>query len=200
MLKISVAAEIDHAMRQLQTIRQAEQFRFSVAKALTATASQVQQEVRKNMPGRFTIRRPWVVNGILIEKATKQNLTATVYSRDKFMGLQEVGGAKGPLRNYLALPTSMVRRTKKDLIAKADRPKNLGDKVEMIEFNGHKWLALKRGRKGANGNKLRLLYLLVPRAQIKSRLGLGEDAARVAKARFVQNLNDAMQFALRTAR
>lgn len=200
MIKISVSSEIENAIRQLQTISEAQQFRFAVAKALTNTAVEVQKEVRKNMPGRFTLRRQWVVNGILVERATKDSLTATVYSRDKFMGLQEVGGPKSPLHQYLALPTSMVRRTKTDVISKADRPKNLGDKVEVIEFEGHKWLALKRARKGANNQRLRLLYLLVPRAQLQKRLGLGEDAQKVAKLRFSQNLKDAMEFALRTAR
>lgn len=200
MIQISVSSEIENAIRQLQTISEAQQFRFAVAKALTATAVEVQKEVRKNMPGRFTLRRQWVVNGILVERATKDNLTATVYSRDKFMGLQEVGGPKSPLRQYLALPTSMVRRTKTDMITKADRPKNLGDKAEVIEYEGRKWLALKRPRKGANNQRLRLLYLLVPRAQLQKRLGLGEDAQKIARLRFSANLRDAMEFALRTAR
>ena len=47
---------------------------------------------------------------------------------------------------------------------------------------------------------LRLLYLLVPRAQLQKRLGLGEDAQKVAKLRFSENLKAAMEFALRTAR
>ena len=135
-----------------------------------------------------------------MERATKENLTATVYSRDKFMGLQEIGGTKGPLRNYLAVPTRMVKRTPTDMIRKADRPKALGDKVEVVDYKGHKYLALKKGRKGNSGNQMRLLYLLIPRADIKKRLGLGDDAIKVARARFSQNLKDAMQFAMRTAR
>ena len=200
MIKITVASEIEKAVRQLKTIAEERQFKFSVAKALTNTAVEVQKEVRKNMPQRFTIRRQWVVNGIKMERATKDNLTATVYSRDKFMGLQELGGPKSPLRNYLALPTSMVRRTKTDVIKMADRPKNLGDKVEIVEIEGRKWLALKRPRKAANGQRLKLLYLLVPRARLQKRLGLGDDAIKISKQRFTENLRAAMEFALRTAR
>lgn len=200
MLQVSVKSEIENAIRQLQTIGQAKQFQFSVAKALTNTAYDIQKEVRKNMPQRFTLRRQWVVQGIRVDRATKDSLTATVYSRDKFMGLQELGGPKSPLRNYLAVPTSMVRRTKTEMIAKSDRPKNLGNRAEIIELHGKKWLALKRDRKGANGNRLRLLYLLVPRAQVKKRLGLGDDAAKIARLRFTENLKSAMEFAMRTAR
>lgn len=197
---ISVQTDIERAMKQLHSITEREQFRFSVAKALTKTAVDVQKELRKNMPGRFILRRQWIVQGIQIERATKTNLTAAVFSRDKFMKLQETGGQKNPLRNYIAIPTSMVKRTKTDLISRADRPSALGDKAEVIELNGHKWLALKKARKAGNGQRLKLLYLLVPRAQMKERLGLAKDGERVARAMFMQNLREALDQAVRTAR
>lgn len=199
-MNISVQTDIERAIRQLKTLTEREQFRFSVAKALTKTAADVQREVRKNMPSRFILRRQWIVQGIQIERATKQNLEAMVFSRDKFMKLQETGGQKNPLRNYIAIPTSMVKRTKTDLITKADRPASLGDKAEVIEMNGHKWLALKKPRKAAGGQRLKLLYLLVPRAQMKERLGLAKDGERVARARFSDNLREALEQTVRTAR
>jgi len=197
---VSVQTDIEKAIKQLRSFTEREQFRFAVAKALTKTAVDVQREVRKNMPSRFILRRQWIVQGIQIERATKQNLTASVYSRDKFMKLQEAGGQKNPLRNFIAIPTSMVKRTKTDMVARADRPAALGDRAEVIELNGHKWLALKKARKAANGQRLKLLYLLVPRAQLKERLGLAKDGERVARARFVDNLREALEQAVRTAR
>lgn len=200
MLQINVQSDIAAAMRRLSSITEKQQFAFATARALTQTAAQVQTEVKKNMPSRFTLRRQWIVQGIRIERATKSNLTATVYSRDAFMGRQEFGGPKSPLRNYLAIPTSMVRRTKTDLVRKSDKPGALGDKASVVDVNGRKYLALKRPRKGANGKKLRLLYLLVPRASIKKRLGLTEDGVRVARAQFVKNLEQSLEDALRSAR
>jgi len=197
---VSVQTDIEKAIRQLQSITEKQQMAFAVAKALTKTAVDVQREVQNNMPSRFIIRRPWVLKGIQVERATKQSLTATVYSRDKFMQLQEFGGTKNPLRNYIAIPTSMVKRTKTDIIARSDRPGALGDKAEIIELNGHKWLALKKARKGSNGQRLKLLYLLVPRAQLRERLGLNKDGQKVARARFMLNLQDALEQAVRTAR
>ena len=187
-------------MRKLRSITEKQQFAFATAKALTATAVQVQGELKRNMPGRFTLRRDWIVKGIRIRPATKGNLQAFVYSRDRFMGRQETGGEKSPLRNYLAIPTGIVKRTPKDLVKKFDRPAALGDRASVVEVNGNKYLALKKPRKGANGQKLRLMYLLVPRAQIKERLGLGKDGMRVARAKFVVNLRDALEAALRSAR
>ena len=197
---LSVESDIAKAIAKLKSITEAQQPRFSVAKALTDTAKDVQAEVRKNMPQRFTLRRQWVVQGIRFEKATKETLTATIYSRDKFMGLQELGGPKSPLRQYLAIPTRAVRRTPKDIIKAADKPKNLGDKAHVVEVEGHKYLALKKPRKGRSGNELRLLYLLVPRAQIKERLGLNKDAQRIVRANFAGNLQRALEYAMRTAR
>ena len=206
---VSVQTDIEKAISQLKSLTEREQFRFSVAKALTATAADVQQEVRKNMPSRFIIRRQWVVNGIRITPATKAVLQSVVYSRDYFMDIQEFGGTKKPLRNYLAIPTSLVRRTKTGLVAEASKPKAMGDKLGVVEYNGNKYLALKKGiksrfgeSKGKRGGDLRLrfMYLLVPRAHIKERLGLGKDGARIARQQFVSNLRDALDQAVKTAR
>ena len=198
---LSVQSDLLQALAKLRSITEAQQMRFATAKALTSTAYAVQREVKANMPSRFTLRRNWIVQGIRVERATKQNLEAMVYSRDKFMRLQEEGGGKNPARNYIAVPTRAVKRTKTDIIRKSDRPAALGDKAEVVDYNGHKWLALKKARKGANkGGQLRLLYLLVPRAQIDQRLGLNKDGQRVARAVFRAELQKALADAVRTAR
>lgn len=200
MLTISVQSDIEAARRKLSSMTEARQLRFATAVALTRSAREVQAEVRKNMPSRFTLRRDWVVKGIQVEKAKPADLVATVFSRDKFMGLQEAGGPKSPLRQYLAIPTKAVRRTPKDIIRKADRPKALGDRVEVVEVKGHKYLALKKARRGRNNNELRLLYLLVPRAQIKARMGLTKDGLQVVRARFPELLQQALAEAVSRAR
>ena len=197
---MNIQSNIKQAVAKLQSITDAKQLPFAIARALTVTARDVQDEVRNNLTQRFTLRNNWVRQGIQIQRATKQNLESIVFSRDAFMGLQELGGAKSPLGNYLAVPTSLVRRTPKDMIRKADRPKSLGDKVEMIEFRGRKWLALKRSRKGRNKTELRLMYLLVPRADIEPRLKLRDDGLRVSQAVFERRLKESLELALRTAR
>lgn len=197
---MNIQSNIKQAVVKLQSITDAKQLPFAIARALTVTARDVQDEVRNNLTQRFTLRNNWVRQGIQIQRATKQNLESMVFSRDAFMGLQEVGGAKSPLGNYLAVPTSLVRRTPKDMIRKADRPKSLGNKAEVIEFMGRKWLALKRSRKGRNKNDLRLMYLLVPRADIEPRLKLRDDGLRVSQAVFERRLQESLELALRTAR
>jgi hypothetical protein len=197
---LSVQTDLLKAMAKLRTLTEVNQFNFATAKALTQTAAEVQTEVKKNMPTRFTLRRTWVVQGIRMEKATKAKLEASVFSRDKFMGRQEFGGTKNPLRRFIAIPTSAVKRTKTDMVRKSDRPSSLGDKAEVVTIKGNKFLALKKGRKGASKNKLRLLYLLVPRANVKERLGLNKDGQRIARQKFMVNLQKALADAVRTAR
>lgn len=196
---LSVQSDLLKAMAKLDSIAAAKNFAFATARALTQTAYEVQGEVRRNMPGRFTLRRNWIVQGIRVEAATKQQLVATVYSRDKFMGLQEAGGTKSPLRNYIAVPTRAVRRTKSELIKKSERPAALGDKVHVVEVNGNKFLALKKSRRGQAGD-LRLLYLLVPRARLQQRLGLNKDGQRVARAKFMANLERSLAQAMASAK
>lgn len=201
MMQFSVQAEIEESIKKLQSIAEAKQLNFAVARALTQTALDLQAEVRVNMPRRFTIRKQWTINGIRITPATKQKLEATVYSKDDYMGLQEYGGVKSPTKKqYLAVPLSMVRRTSKDSIRRSDLPKNLGDKVSKVEINGKFYLALKRGRMGANGQKLRLLYALIPAGKIKKRLGLETDGDRIARAAFKSRLNQFMIEAMMSAR
>lgn len=195
---INVSTDIGKAIAALATYSEARNFNFAVARALTLTAKEIQTEVRNNLPSRFTLRREsFIKQGIQIKPATKESLEALVFSRDDFMGLQETGGQKNPLGNYLAIPTSLVRRTPKDVIRKADRPKSLGDKAGIVEVKGNLYLALKKPRRTANGQQLRLLYLLIPKATLKERLGLARDAKRVARERFGPLLREALAQAVR---
>ena len=200
MLRLGITSNIDQSLKQLDAIVRPDQLRYSIKLALDTTAKELQSSVREALPQRFTLRNNWVRGGILTKFATKQDLSATVFSRDEFMGLQETGGTKNPLGNYLAIPTSMVRRTPRQMIRRADRPRALGDKAELIDFEGRKWLALKRPRKAANGQRLRLLYLMVPRASLKPRFMLEKDGDRLVAARFPVNLAAAIERAMRSAR
>ena len=204
MLKLSVESTIEQAIRKLQSITEAKQLRYSTSQALTRTAYAVQAEVRANMPSRFTIRRPWVLQGIKVNKATPSALTARIYSRDKFMALQETGGIKEALRNHIAVPLQSVRRTKTGIIAKKDRPKNVpntltgrgGHMTAIVTLkDGRKFIARLRpkGKLGERGGRLEYLYLLVPKVHIDERLGLVRDGRKVAQERFGLELKRALE-------
>lgn len=203
MLAISVNTDIAKAFAQLKTVTEAQQFRFAVAKALTTTAKQVQTEVKARMPERFTIRRNWVVLQLKMKAADKRGLEAIVYHNAPFMSMQETGGNKLAKRRYIAIPTSAVKRTKSQVVAKSDRPQALMAKAKtaIIEYKGNKWIALQKREKGrGEGHKLRLLYLLIPQAHINKRLGLETDGVRILRANLAKNLQDAIDYAVRTAK
>lgn len=199
MLTLNVTADLKTCMKQLDGFR-SDQFAFAVAKALTKTAQDAQKAVRDDMPNRFTLRRQWIVQGIRIEKATKSNLTAMVYSRDRsFMDRQEGGGIKAPkYGSNLALPMPSVRRTKTQIIAKSELPGNLKNKFIIHAKDGRVYLA-NRFAKGKRAG-VQLMYELRPKASVKPRLGMHDITNRIVQQNFQKNLIEAMQYAMRTAR
>lgn len=199
MLTISVEANLKEMSKQLDSFR-SDQFAFAVAKALTATAQDAQKAVREDMPNRFTLRRQWIVQGIRIEKATKSNLAAIVYSRDEsFMARQELGGIKAPkYGSNLALPMPSVRRTKTQIIAKSELPGNLKNKFLIHAKDGRVYLA-NRFAKGKRAG-VQLMYELRPKSMVKPRLGLHEITNKIVQQNFQKNLIEAMNYAMRTAR
>ena len=216
MITMSVKSDLARALKQLDTLS-SKQFPFTIAKALTQTGKDVQAEVQRNMPQRFTLRRNWIMKGIRIMPATKQNLEVVIYSRDSsFMGRQEDGGEKTPMQpggKYIAVPMN-VRRTKTQIIAKSDQPGNLKNSFILTAKDGRKYIAVRMGaraamNRGSAGNQANsrggkgevvLMYELVKSAHIKPRLGLADDGTRIAKQNFVKNLYAAAAEAMRTAR
>ena len=203
-IQIDLSSELPKAIAWTKAV--AEQLPFATSQALNDMGYKVRDATRSQMPTRFTIRRPWVVNQVdVLEKATKANLSVTIGPKPTapFLDLQELGGVKLPHGNYVAIPTSLVRRTKTQLISKSDRPAQLGDKVFVEQYNGHYWLALKGGKgaqqRGSNRN-LRFLYLLAPRADVKPRLGLHDIGLPIVQRDFQSAIAQRLEAAIATAR
>lgn len=204
MLKLSIdTRDLDRMARDLSTSRG--QIPFAASKALNSLAFDIRDKVRGSMPQNFTIRRRWVVNQMQVkQRADKRNLEAVVGTSDagKFLAKHEEGGTRPALGRYIAIPTRAVKRTKTAQIRKSDRPSSLGSKATVVDYNGNKWLALNKSRKWAQGSasKTRLLYLLKPRTQIDERLQLHEQGQSVVKMNGSRALQQAVDYALRTAK
>lgn len=115
------------------------QLPFATAKALNECAVIFQNDLRKVMQEDFTIRRPWVLQGVKIDRqdfATKQNLgvrihidEAGAYGGRGFLKKFELGGfrAPGAGKRALVMPFtgSAAKRNANSIVPDKLRPKNL---------------------------------------------------------------------------
>jgi len=177
---------------------------FAVALALTRTAQDAQAEVRRGLRSRFTLRNTFVEKGILFSAAKKDTLSATVYSRDDFMILQEKGGVKTPRGSSLSIP--IEAGTKKGIIRGSDRVRALSSKpgVFRARIGGVDglWQRLQRLSKAkkAAGHRLKLLYVFKPSVPIRARFGFADTVRKIVRERFTRQLGLAVEQAVRTAK
>lgn len=198
--------------RYLEALRK-DEVPFAIAKALTKTAQDIQSKIIANLPGQFTLRTGWykpnTPYGFRIQKATKSSLTAKVYTKAPWMQLQETGGIKQTSGKRLAIPFIQkqgsrpgvvfgVKRTKRDLIMKSQKPQSLGSKAFIVKGKKGDLLATRTGR----GKKsiLRILYGLEPKANVKARLHMAETAEQVVAQGWRNNFEEAIAFALKTSK
>lgn len=131
MASISIRHDIGTLSKEFLRRFTTSNIKFGLAKTLTDLALASQQEVRKELPKRFQIRRQWVPQGIRIRPASKSNLQSAVFSVDSggrrdFMARQETGGIKAPEKGkHIAIPLKAVKPTPQTLIQQGWKPKNL---------------------------------------------------------------------------
>ncbi len=182
---IQVEANDRDARKALRGLEK--QARFASAVALTRTVKDAQEEVRRQLPERFTIRTGWVAKGIRIKPARKNDLEASVRVLDDFMALQETGGLrKSQSGEALAVPVG-ARPTPRSRHFIAPRP----DEPQTHAV----W---RRG--GRKGRKLKLMYVFQSQVRLEPRFDFMEMVKAVVEARFQENFNDALHEALASAR
>lgn len=182
---------------------------FALASALTLTAKEAQPAVSKAVRGTFTVRSNWDqpsnIFGIRVKPATKQNLVAIVGTAadwlEKFLKEPQGIVVKLPQGEFIAIPTSNVRRTKRDIIQKAQRPNALrGKRDELLPMKSGKGFILAQRRGKGPRSKLVVLYVLVPRAKIPQKDILFGPTRRVFQNRFAAIYEKQLQKAFATAR
>lgn len=180
------------------------QIRFGVARGLTETAKEGQKAVVGAMKGTFTLRGRWFEQsnrfGIKIQPAKRDNLTAEIRTRADWLEMHEKGGIKRPKSSSrLAIPTENVRRNKRDIITKANRPGRLRGKRTFVIKTSKGDVLFQRKYKGKRSHIV-ALYSLEPRARIKRQSTFFTPIEKVVKRRAERNIWRSVQEALRTAR
>jgi len=108
-----------------------DQIPFATSLALNRVANAAQTAERSGITERFTIRRPWVLQGVKIEsrdRSTKRNLQVTIGidAQRSFLSKFEVGGTKVPLGTGKAIAIPEVGGAIPDIqsiVPKNRRPK-----------------------------------------------------------------------------
>lgn len=128
--------------------------------------------IKSQLPDKFTLRKAWWKPGnqfgFNVQKATTANMTATIYTAAPWMSLHELGGNKLPRLEHIALPTEQVRRTKRDLIMKSQRPMALKKAFFLNTDDGGEVLAMNFGR-GKN-RITKVMYTLRHKTHVWPRL------------------------------
>ncbi|MBF0322365.1 MAG: hypothetical protein HQL62_05385 [Magnetococcales bacterium] len=179
------------------------QLRFATAQALTRTTQDAQEEVKRQLPERFTIRTGWLARGIRIRPASRNNLKASVLVKDAFMALQETGGDKtSPFGDALGVPVG-ARPTPQNITRPSKFPGALlakkGFFIAPIAHGSRTMGVWKRTGKG-RGERLTLMYVFDQKVRLKPRFGFHETVRKVAVERFPVHLREALKKALATAR
>jgi hypothetical protein len=180
----------------------AKQVTFALAATLTAVAREAQAASVASIEDTFTVRNNWDkpsnAMGIKALAATKDDLSAALVTRADW--LHEEARKKEPLRSggLLAIPTAQVRRTKRDIIQRSQRPKALAGKAFRLKTRNGPVLAKWQGR-GKN-KKLVVLYRLKPSARIRKQSTLVEPTVKVFEKRFDKVFEQQLRRALATAK
>ena len=177
------------------------QLPFATARALTLTAQDAQTAIRASMPSNFTIRNAWSQRGIIVKPADKNVIPArsAVMVGDiwNYLFLQESGGEKTPTSSlHIAVPED-IRSSPTQILRSQLRPRALLARKDVFikDLGGGNQAIYQRVGKG-----LKLLYILVPDAHVKPRLGLAETAQKIGNERWAINFAASLEAALMTAR
>ena len=174
---------------------------FGTAVGLTKTAKQAQDAVVSSLRSTFTLRGNWFEQrnkfGIKITPARKDKLQAEVKTAADWLEAHEEGTDKTG-QGRLAIPTDQVRRNKRMIIPRGQRPKGLASKAFILETKKGPVLAqrlMKGKRKG-----LIILYGLEKTVKIKKRSTFHEPIKKVVKSNLKDNIRTGIAMAFATAR
>lgn len=215
MTAIRIHLDLSAVTRQLTALEQ-RQLPFARSLALNRLGEAFQAAERDRMQRTFTLRRPAFIlrEGVkrLGPAATKQNPTVTfgVSERADFLEKFEPGETKRPRSGTsLAIP-QQVRRNKRDIITPGQRPRALIERLGQRKGAGRVFVLRERrgtigpgvfqttGRRGRAG--LKFLYSLRPDVQVDASLRFFDTAKRVAEQQWPRIFDEALAFAVRTAR
>lgn len=188
-------------INKINTAEIIKQVNFGTAVGLTKTAKMAQSATQESLDSNFTIRNKWSRVGpyaIKITPARPATLQATVYTNANWLKPHEDGTDKHAQGGSIAVPTENVRRNKRLIIPKAQRPRGLAAKAFKLQTKRGVVLATRQGR--GKAKKLVILYGLESVVRIKKRPTFREPIQKVVDTRLRLNIANAITNAFKTMR
>lgn len=181
-----------------------EQIPYATARGLTTLANESRAKIVADLPTKFILRSAWWKPGgqfgMNVKPARKGDWprqVAEIYTRAQWMLLHEEGGIKRPIDGgkSITLPTTNVRRNKRDIITATNRPRGSAMVTAYKAQVGGGQYLVKPVRKD-----LRLMYLLKPSARIQKKLGFEATVRQLVERRWSSVMGQALDEAIRTAK
>jgi len=201
-----------------------DQIPYGIKLAVDMCAFNAKDQLVKDLPKHFTVRKPFTKNGMRVKRATKTKHEAEVGSLRPYMKLQAEGGTRKTKSKYVAVPVvGGARKTKQTAITKTNRIDTILNKKDKQARHTHfvlklgtsrgvftKTGGLKKRKRGFGkwGNskvrhaagKLTLKYWLDKNVKVKEQWPLFETTRKVVESKWEQNITKAINGALKTAR
>lgn len=196
-----------------------EQLPFSAAQAINNTLKDLQLEEQRDLRNAFVLRRPdWAMRSVkIVQFANKRTLSGTLAisppgapDRAGILAQHEQGrsGLKTPKDGRsVAIPVN-VRRNKRDIVTKANRPRAMIEKgkakgkVFVVRQGDRSHLPEGVYRRGGSAKrpKLTMMYALELRVRLPRTLRFYAIARKVVPERLARQFELALVAALKTAR
>lgn len=187
-----------------QTFDMTRQVKFALAQTLTQVAKAGQKGVIEDIESTFTVRNNWDqpsnAMGVKALPATKTDLSSAVVTRADWLIPHETGEDKVPEGAHLAVPSANVRRTKRDIVQRSQRPRALRGRRDVVLPLRSGGLGLFQRRGSGRASKLVFLYTFSRRARIRQRPTVVETAVEVFERDFDKLFFRNLKGAFRTAK
>lgn len=167
---------------------------FASALALTRQAQESRDVERARARKVFTLRSSYVERGITMRRAEKRDwpkLRAHVGSRDEFMAEQETGAVRRARKKRFAIPTRLIRRTKRGKIPKSKKPRAVLSKPSGY-IKGRAIRISAKGRRG-KARRLSVAYLLRSKVRIVPRWGFRKSVEATVRANYDGHLERSLR-------
>lgn len=215
MILFSVKDDLDKITRNLDPMT-SRQMPFAVARALTATAKEIQADTRKEVPKVFSRPTAFTRNAFAIKAARKTDLTAIVFAKDiqaRYLapGIQgsarrvkgferKAQGLAGEGQGRTLVPTRNVKLDASGNVSLATIKRIAGAKNSKRYFVGSPKGGRPFGIYERKAGGLQALFVEANVGQYDKRLDLEGLAAFRVRSSFMRNLHASMQQAMATAR